>query len=75
MGQRGGPPCRAPRAGRARPHAGAPDGYDPGMTQSPNEHDQDSEPTTPEGEEPEVTHLDDPDAEPASDPDPDPGTA
>ncbi|MXG89404.1 hypothetical protein [Nocardioides flavescens] len=44
---------------------------DPG--QQP-EHDQDSEPPTPFGEEPDPTQLE-PGSEPASDPDPEPGTA
>lgn len=38
------------------------------------EHDQDAEPTTPFGEEPDTTQLD-PDSEPASDPDPEPGAS
>ncbi|WP_264674370.1 hypothetical protein [Nocardioides dongkuii] len=42
------------------------------MTQEPHEHDQDAEPPTPDGQEPDVEQLD-PDSEPASDPDPAPG--
>jgi hypothetical protein len=40
------------------------------MTSTP-EHDQDAEPPTPDGQEPDTEQLD-PDSEPASDPDPDP---
>lgn len=38
---------------------------------SSQQHDQDAEPPTPDGEEPDMTQLD-PDSEPASHPDPDP---
>jgi hypothetical protein len=41
------------------------------MTSSPDEHDQDSEPPTPDGQEPDTTRLD-PDSEPGSHPDPPP---
>jgi hypothetical protein len=44
------------------------------MTTSPDDqvpHDQDSEPPTPDGQEPSAEQLTD-DSEPASDPDPDP---
>jgi hypothetical protein len=40
------------------------------MTNAPEDHDQDSEPPTPDGKEPNTDQLD-PDSEPASDPDPD----
>lgn len=40
------------------------------MTNQPHEHDQDAEPPTPDGEEPDTEQLD-PSSEPASDPDPD----
>lgn len=39
-----------------------------------DEHDQDAEPPTPDGREPDTSQLD-PDSEPASDPDPAPGDA
>jgi hypothetical protein len=42
------------------------------MTTTPN-HDQDAEPPTPDGEEPDTEQLDPDTAEPASDPDPEPG--
>ncbi len=41
---------------------------------SAEDHDQDAEPPTSDGEEPDTTQLD-PDSEPASDPDPMPGVA
>ncbi|MDZ5662636.1 hypothetical protein HN031_13470 [Nocardioides sp. zg-1308] len=41
------------------------------MTEHPRTDDQDAEPPTPDGEEPDTGQLD-PDSEPASDPDPDP---
>jgi hypothetical protein len=48
------------------------------MTTTPQEpaegHDQDAEPPTPDGNEPDTTQLE-PDSEPASDPDPMPGEA
>lgn len=44
------------------------------MTQNPDTGDQDSDPPSADGEEPEIEQLD-PDSEPGSDPDPDPGTA
>ncbi|WP_395696052.1 hypothetical protein [Nocardioides sp.] len=40
------------------------------MTSEPLEHDQDSDPPTPDGEEPDQKQLG-PDAEPGADPDPD----
>jgi hypothetical protein len=43
------------------------------MTES-SEHDQDADPPTPDGAEPDTEQLR-PGSEPASDPDPDPGTA
>ena len=50
-------------------------GTDNGMTESTNDpeldHDQDAEPPTPDGEEPDTDQLR-PGSEPASDPDPDP---
>lgn len=42
------------------------------MSESSYGHDQDSEPPTPDGKEPDVEQLK-PGSEPASDPDPDPG--
>ena len=39
-----------------------------------DEHDQDAEPPTPDGQEPDTSQLD-PDSEPASHPDPTPGDA
>jgi hypothetical protein len=47
-------------------------GYAETMTSTPN-HDQDAEPPTPDGEEPDTEQLDPDTAEPASDPDPEPG--
>ena len=44
------------------------------MTEAPQTHDQDADPPTPDGEEPDTGQLR-PGSEPASDPDPDPGTA
>ena len=44
------------------------------MTTTPHNPDQDAEPPTSDGEEPDVEQLD-PDSEPASDPDPLPGQA
>ena len=44
------------------------------MTEAPDTHDQDADPPTPDGEEPNTEQLRS-DSEPASDPDPDPGTA
>ena len=41
------------------------------MTQDPQTHDQDAEPPTPDGEEPDTEQLHQ-GSEPASDPDPDP---
>lgn len=41
------------------------------MTDSPHTHDQDADPPTPDGEEPDIEQLR-PDSEPASDPDPAP---
>ena len=43
------------------------------MTETSQTHDQDADPPTPDGKEPDAGQLD-PDSEPASDPDPDPGT-
>ena len=43
-----------------------------GMTEEPQTHDQDAEPPTPTGEEPDTDQLV-PGSEPASHPDPDPG--
>jgi hypothetical protein len=40
-----------------------------------SEHDQDADPPTPDGQEPDTTQLDPDRAEPASDPDPEPGGA
>jgi hypothetical protein len=48
-------------------------GYDGFMTSTPQDHDQDADPPTPDGEEPDTTQLDPDQAEPASDPDPAPG--
>lgn len=49
------------------------------MTSTPHEndldHDQDSEPPTPDGQEPDTTQWDPATAEPGADPDPDPGEA
>jgi hypothetical protein len=42
------------------------------MTEEPHTHDQDAEPPTPTGEEPDTEQLE-PGSEPASHPDPDPG--
>lgn len=42
------------------------------MTDSSHTHDQDADPTTPDGEEPDMEQLR-PGSEPASDPDPEPG--
>jgi hypothetical protein len=44
------------------------------MTTGQHPHDQDADPPTPDGEEPDTEQLD-PSSEPASDPDPDPGAA
>jgi hypothetical protein len=43
------------------------------MTENQQGHDQDADPPTPDGEEPDTEHLR-PDSEPASHPDPEPGT-
>jgi hypothetical protein len=50
-------------------------GYRITMTNGSQEpgHDQDAEPPTPDGEEPEFTEHDPDDPTPGSDPDPDPG--
>lgn len=50
-------------------------GYERAMTSTPREHDQDSEPPTPDGEEPDTRQWDPDEAEPGSDPDPEPGSA
>jgi hypothetical protein len=42
------------------------------MTENPQTHDQDADPPTPDGNEPDIEQLA-PGSEPASDPDPDPG--
>ena len=47
------------------------EGYRPAMTEEPHTHDQDAEPPTPTGEEPDTEQLE-PGSEPASHPDPDP---
>ena len=44
------------------------------MTEEPHSHDQDADPPTPDGAEPDTEQLH-PDSEPAGDPDPDPGAA
>jgi hypothetical protein len=44
------------------------------MTTGPDTHDQDSEPPTPDGEEPSTEQLQ-PGSEPASDPDPETGAS
>jgi hypothetical protein len=49
-------------------------GYLTGMSTDPSTHDQDAEPPTPDGREPDPEQLE-PDSEPASDPDPDPGAS
>jgi hypothetical protein len=54
-------------------HAPRCSGYPNHMTSARDTHDQDSEPPTPDGEEPSSEQLQ-PDSEPASDPDPDPGS-
>ena len=49
-------------------------GYRNRMNTDPSTHDQDAEPPTPDGQEPDQEQLED-DAEPASDPDPEPGAS
>jgi hypothetical protein len=67
----------------AGPHAPPGTGYPTPMTTTPedpqedqttgtDDHDQDAEPPTPDGQEPDTSRLD-PDSEPGSDPDPVPG--
>jgi hypothetical protein len=66
-------PCFKPHRYGGPAHRGRGTGYRRGMStpQEPErEHDQDSEPPTPDGKEPDTDQLD-PDSAPASDPDPD----
>ena len=73
--------CASSRVhGQARSYAAASRVRDP-MTTTPrdpepeSQHDQDADPPTPDGQEPDTTQLDPDRAEPASDPDPEPGGA
>jgi len=50
-------------------------GYDGSMTSTPQDHDQDADPPSSDGEQPNQEQLDPEDAEPGSDPDPEPGGA
>lgn len=62
------------RPHRARESIGASRVPEDMSTTTPREHDQDAEPPTPDGQEPDQEQLE-PGSEPASDPDPEPGAA
>ena len=59
--------AKTPEGVESGPGRGVPSG----MTEEPHSHDQDADPPTPDGEEPDTEQLQ-PGSEPASHPDPDP---